>query len=188
MSELRPISGLVNVGPIPCPGNQIDIFIDSGVTEADAKLYRDVILALDRAGENDQVIVRINTPGGTVREATHIVSALLETKAKTKAKVNCAYSAGSLIALACDSVEISSRSSMLIHSGWAGAVGKPEDALAWANFYKAWLGSCAKEIYGGFMSSKELAQMLAGKEFYMDASEIQRRLEKWTPIRQRKVK
>ena len=69
-----------------------------------------------------------------------------------------------------------------------GAVGKPEDALAWTSFYKTWLANCAKEMYGGFMSKKELAQMLAGKEFYMDAAELQTRLGKWTPIRQRKVK
>ncbi|SNT05973.1 Clp protease [Sphingomonas laterariae] len=65
------------------------------------------------------ITVRINTPGGDVFEARAIMTLLVEHPATVTAKIDgVAASAGSVIALAADTVEIADGGFYMIHKGW----------------------------------------------------------------------
>jgi ATP-dependent Clp protease protease subunit len=72
--------------------------------------------------------VRINTPGGDVFEARAIMTLLREHSANVTAKIDgLAASAGSIIALAADTVEIADGGFYMIHNAWSFAMGNADD-------------------------------------------------------------
>ncbi|OHT19917.1 head maturation protease, ClpP-related [Edaphosphingomonas haloaromaticamans] len=72
--------------------------------------------------------VRINTPGGDVFEARAIMTLLVEHPAKITAKIDgVAASAGSVIALAAETVEIADGGFYMIHKGWTFVMGNADD-------------------------------------------------------------
>jgi ATP-dependent protease ClpP protease subunit len=72
--------------------------------------------------------MRINTPGGDVFEARAIMSQLASHPANITAKIDgLAASAGSVIALAADNVQIAEGGFYMIHKAWSLALGNSDD-------------------------------------------------------------
>ncbi len=66
----------------------------------------------------------INTPGGSVFDAMSVYNALVQTRADVIADVTgTAYSAGTIIASAADTIRISAGAQWMIHRAWAMAMG-----------------------------------------------------------------
>lgn len=75
-----------------------------------------------------KINLRINTPGGDVFEARAIMTLLTEHPATITAKIDgVAASAGSVIALAGDTVEIADGGFYMIHKGWTFMMGNADD-------------------------------------------------------------
>jgi ATP-dependent protease ClpP protease subunit len=81
------------------------------------------------AGINaSNIDLRINTPGGDVFEARAIMSQLSAHPATITAKIDgLAASAGSVIALAADTVQIAEGGFYMIHKAWSFALGNADD-------------------------------------------------------------
>ena len=79
--------------------------------------YRMVVNKIDELGEDDTVEFWINSDGGDLSGLVALLTAIRTTKAQTLAvlKGSC-HSAGSILALCCDSIEISPYTTMLCHS------------------------------------------------------------------------
>jgi ATP-dependent Clp protease protease subunit len=74
------------------------------------------------------IVARINTPGGDVFEARAIMSLLTEHPANVTVKIDgLAASAGSVIALAGDTVEIADGGFYMIHNAWSFAMGNADE-------------------------------------------------------------
>ncbi|MGV1793859.1 head maturation protease, ClpP-related [Rhizobium sp. A37_96] len=81
-------------------------------------------------GSPDEVIVRINSPGGDVFTAEAIFTILSMSPAQITARIEgLAASAATLIAMAADRVEIASNGFMLIHEPYSGGAGGTADEL-----------------------------------------------------------
>ena len=78
---------------------------------------KDVISALATAGDENDVAIHLNSPGGDVFEGRAIMAAIKNHKGKTVAYIDSlAASAATSIALACDEVVISQGAFFMIHN------------------------------------------------------------------------
>ena len=76
----------------------------------------------------DTIHLRINSPGGDVFAARAMMTAIAQHSAKVIAHVDgYAASAASGICMACDEVEMSAGSQMMIHEGWTITMGNKRD-------------------------------------------------------------
>ena len=143
---------------------------------AEPSYYRRLIRVLDTATESDSVLFKINSSGGRGDSCSAILNAIQKTQATTIAEIVCnCHSAASLIALSCDELIVSDFANMLCHSARFGTDGKTNDVLASASHYKKISDLMIGNAYRGFLSPHEIAEVLNGKELYLDANEIKDR-------------
>jgi ATP-dependent protease ClpP protease subunit len=155
----------------------IKAFIDEGVREA--KYYRNLIHTIDSLGQDDYVWLSINTYGGHLDGAIAIINAIQNTDATVHCHVDgIAASAGSLIALASPSVSVSPYASMMIHAATFGAYGKQSDVISHASFVDKQVKGLMHDIYKDFLTDKELADVIMGKEMWFNSEEIIERLQR----------
>ncbi len=97
-------------------------FFGEGIT---ATYVRDM---LKQAGDGNRVLVRINSPGGSVFEAASILTHLSQHKGGIDVQVDgLAASAASYIAMVGDKVAISDGGMIMIHDPWSIVVGNSKD-------------------------------------------------------------
>lgn len=161
--------------------NIITINIDE--TISDSNNYRKIFFTLGNATKNDSVIVEINSNGGLLSSMIQLYNSLLKTKATTTAEIYIAYSAASMIALACDIINVNKFSSMMIHSASWGNYGKLHEIHSSTNFYNKKIKDIFKQVYRGFLNSKEIDDVLKGKDLWLYEDEIKKHLKKWKPVR-----
>lgn len=122
----------------------------------------DISTALDALPSTvDQIIFRINSPGGEVSEAMAILNLLRAHKAKVTAVVDgLAASSASVIAAGCDETVMSPGTQMMIHSPssivWGNAAEMRKTADVLDNFEATLI-----EIYEGKAGEKDWATLLA---------------------------
>lgn len=155
----------------------IKAFIDEGVREA--KYYRNLIHTIDSLGDDDIVWLSINTYGGHLDGAIAIINAIQNTSANVHCHIDgIAASAGSLIALASPSVSVSPYASMMIHAATFGAYGKQSDVISHASFVDKQVKGLMHDVYKDFLTDKELADVIMGKEMWFNSEEIVERLQR----------
>lgn len=105
-----------------------------------------VSAALRSIGDND-VTVKINSPGGDVFEGLAIYNLLREHKGKVTVQVlGLAASAASFIAMAGDEVQIARAGFLMIHNSWTGVAGDRNEIREVADFLEQIDGTLA-DIY-----------------------------------------
>lgn len=149
--------------------------------------YRKAFHVLNVAGPNDIVRVVLNTGGGYVDTALQFHNMLLNTQARTIAEVYNAASAGSLIMLSCDNIQMMQYSSVLIHTMSFGIGGKLGDIKAIADFTSVNNSSILTEVYKGFINDKEIEDIINGRDLWLTKEDCEKRFKHWTPIRARKL-
>jgi ATP-dependent protease ClpP protease subunit len=99
-----------------------DFWTGGGVAAAD------VAKAIKEAGSYDSILLRINSPGGDVFEGSAIHT-LLRTQGKPVNVLvdGIAASAAFTIAMAGDNIEVGEAGMMMLHNGWAMAVGEAKE-------------------------------------------------------------
>lgn len=97
-------------------------FFGEGVTA------KRISAALRSVGEDADIVVAINSPGGDFFEGAAIYNLLAQHKGHVTVKVTgMAASAASIIAMAGDTIEVSKVGFFMIHNAWAGVVGNRHD-------------------------------------------------------------
>jgi len=92
---------------------------------------------LDKAKKNEQVIVRINSPGGDVWEGEAIYN-MLTRRGNIKVAIDAlAASAASFIAMAGDEIEIAENATVMIHEAWTMGFGNKRDIAKTVDRLKA---------------------------------------------------
>lgn len=114
-----------------------DIF--DGITD------RQVADELD--GASGPLTVRINSPGGIADDGIAIYNLLRDYDGEVAVKVDgIAASAASVVAMAGDTIEMSTGSRMMIHNAWGMAIGDHRDMESYANRLRM-LSANVAEIY-----------------------------------------
>jgi len=147
--------------------------------------YRKALHILRVATKNDVIRIILSSYGGSVDIALQMYNLLLQTEAQTIAEVYIAYSAASIIMLACDQIQLQKYCSVMCHNLSWGSSGKVNEITAHAGFMKNWSNDLCKNIYEGFLTEKELQDMSEGKDYWMTYDQVYKRLKNWKSIRQR---
>lgn len=139
--------------------------------------YRDVVNMLQKASEHDTVEFLINTPGGDVQGFNSLLFGIQTTSANTLATiVGACHSAGSLLALSCDSVQVADNATMLCHAASFGAYGKSSDVVSQAVHIQKHTENIMRKCYHNFLTKEEQDSLLLGKDFWFESEEIKARL------------
>lgn len=147
--------------------------------------YRQAFSLLREASLEDAIVLMINTDGGHVSTVVQFFNHLLKTQATTFAEVYCAYSAGSIIALSCDNINVGRYGSMMIHALSAGALGKAHELDGKVKFISQFNDRIIKELYTDFLTDKEIETIIAGKDIWLMENDINKRLKGWKSVRLR---
>lgn len=163
-----------------------NIIIDIDTDFESPETFRGIIRAIEQAREVDTVILKINSHGGRTDSAQAVYAALMECKAKTIARVITAYSSGSIVAMSCDEVQTTPHCTMMIHNASAFSWGKIGDMKAQSTFMEKHFRKWFNELYSGFLTAEEIADVLKGQDIWLREEDIKERLQKWKPIRARR--
>ena len=145
--------------------------------------YREVYELLRNANESDVIRLVINSWGGDAYTFVQLYNYLMRTRATTIAELHVAYSAGSMISLSCDIIEVQEFSSMMIHDLSSGSFGKMKEIVTYVDFMKKWGSELIDTIYDGFLTKSELKEVKKGQDIWLVKEDIEKKLKKWTPMR-----
>lgn len=172
---------LESTGQLPFYKRQLNITnisfsLDEAITEP--RYYRGVAEEMMNLTEHDSVQIRICSTGG---RADGMIT-LMEAINNTDATVTCAiigecHSAASIIALHCDQIYVAPYASMMCHNISYGTVGKDADVLSMVTHTSQWSKKLMRNTYSGFLTEKEIVEMIDGKEFWFDSDTIKDRLQ-----------
>lgn len=143
------------------------------------KYYRQVVEELQNLGENDEVQIRINSPGGQLDGLVTLVEAIRMTDADVLAIITgrC-HSAASMLALSCPNVAVTPNANMMIHYVSFGSVGKAADIVGHVQHTTKYAEMIFRRCYKNFLTEAEMQEVIAGKEIWLLADEIEERLAK----------
>ncbi len=134
-----------------------------------------VVKDIDRLGEVNELVVRINSPGGLVHEGMSIFNHLVEHDAGVTVKVDgLAASMASMIALAGDRIVMGTGSMMMIHNPWSFSWGDANDLRKTANVLEKIQGQCVG-LYAEHtgLSPIEIAKMMADETWMTDEEAVE---------------
>lgn len=153
------------------PKKTITAYITGAITEPYA--YNELCFLLDTAKASTKVNIHINCLGGVIDSALMLVNSIRRSPAKTTAYLTgTVASAGTIIALACDNIEVSDHLSFMVHNYSSGMIGKGHEMKARQKFTDDHLEEAFKDFYKGFLSEEEIQTIIDGADLWMGSSEV----------------
>lgn len=138
--------------------NELYIYDDIGPEWMGMVGAKTVLAELAKIGNDSDVTVRINSPGGSVTEGQAIYNALTRHKGKVTIAIDSlAASMGSYIAMAGDEIEIAENAMLMIHAPWTVSIGNADQLREQAAVLDKFELSAA-EVYSK-RSSQDLADI-----------------------------
>lgn len=129
------------------------------------------------SGENDLVVLHINSYGGDLFTAIQFMRVIAETKAMVVASVEGAcMSAATVIFLSAKSWEISKHSMFMFHNYSTGSFGKGGELYDNIIHERKWSEKLWKDVYTDFLTDEEIKSILNNKDIWMSAEEVTKRL------------
>lgn len=153
----------------------------------EASDYIELCDVLRSASPNDEILIRINSGGGSLATANMVVNAIRESQAHVHGFIEstCA-SAATLIYLACHSYSLSEDADMMVHTSSSMYGGKEHEQHSYVTFSRKKIHKMVRDRYAGFLTEKEIENVLNGQDYYFDSEEIGERLETYTEFQQKK--
>lgn len=165
--------------PIIKTADKVEVYITDEIAEP--AMYNEFCHTLTNASEDTEILIYLNTPGGALDSAFQIINAISESKANTTAIIQgTVASAGTIIALACKNIIAKPFSTFMIHnySMGGGGFSKGHELKQRQTYMDAHNLATFNAIYSGFLTPKELKEMIDGKDFWLNAADVAKRLEK----------
>ena len=157
--------------------NQLDVYINTNIDEPSC--YSEICYVLSTLTEDETVYFHINTPGGVLDSAFQLVDAIKGCRATTIARLTgTVASAGTIIALSCDKLIVAEHTSFMIHNYSAGAYGKGNELKARQEHIDKSTNHAFKEFYSGFLTGKEIEEVINGKDIWLTADEVRIRWQR----------
>ena len=153
----------------------------------EASDYIELCDVLRSASPNDEVLIRINSGGGSLATANMIVNAIRESQAHVHGFIEstCA-SAATLVYLACHSYSLSEDADMMVHTSSSMYGGKEHEQHSYVTFSRKKIHKMVRDRYAGFLTEKEIENVLNGQDYYFDSEDVAERLETYTEFQQKK--
>lgn len=164
-----------NYVPIISDKNHTTAYLTNTIEEPSE--YNELCFKLKSASPAEIFTLVINTPGGILDSALMLVDAIKTSKAKVIAQISgTVASAGTIITLACDEVEVAPHTAFMIHNYSGGLVGKGHELKAHQEFVDANLNNSFTDLYKGFLTPSEIKKVIDGKDYWMNRDEVLERL------------
>ena len=140
--------------------------------------YEDLIAALEIMDESDEMIINLQSGGGSVPVTDMIVHALRKTKGHVHfVATGQIASAATILLLEAHSFELSENFSALLHSGSLGEGGTLSEFRQAAPFHIKQMEKLIRNTYTGFLTEQEIEDMLDGKDLWLESSQWLERSE-----------
>ncbi len=144
------------------------ITIGKAISSVDQFEY--AIQVLEMANEEDQILIRLQSPGGSLDAADAFIHAMRGCAAPIHiCATGNVSSAASFILLESTSFELSEGFSALLHCGSLGSGGAYNEYKQQTDFYNKFMPSTLRRYYQGFLTEAEIDDMLNGKDIILDA-------------------
>lgn len=157
--------------PIVTSKNVSHVYITEPIDEP--SYYNELCYLLDSATEQDTINIHINTPGGIIDSAVMIINSIKNSKANVVGHLSgTVASAGTMIALSCNSLKVANHTTFMIHNYSGGLHGKGHELKAQQAFVDAALEAFFKDVYGNFLSPKEIREVIDGKDMWINSEEV----------------
>lgn len=141
--------------------------------------YTNWFETIRNSGEQDVIIIHINSYGGDLFTAIQFMRVMSETKATIIASVEGAcMSAATIIFLSARHWEISNHSMFMFHNYTSGTFGKGGEMYDSITHHQQWSQNLWKDVYSGFLTTDEIKFILDNKDIWMAGDEVTKRLEK----------
>ena len=143
-----------------------------------AEDYIELCNLLRDASPNDEVVIYINSGGGSVDTGNQIINAIKDSNALVRGYIesNCG-SMATMIFLACHAWSVTENSEFFIHTSSGGFFGKEPEMYKHMEFMRKQTHKMVRKRYTGFLTDAEIEKVLEGTDFYFDSEEILERLE-----------
>lgn len=139
--------------------------------------YNKLCYILDHAKPGDTVTLHINNGGGHIDSAFQIINSMKHSKAHIIGKLSgTVASASTVISLCCHELIVADYTAFMIHNYSGGVVGKGNEIKAKQDFVDRELNVAFKEIYSGFLTDREMTQVIDGRDIWLGKSEV---LSRW---------
>lgn len=136
------------------------------------------IEALQAASENDTVVLHLSTIGGSLDATDTFIMAMEDCVAKIIVRASGGvHSAGTVILMHADEFYLSENFNALIHNGSVGVGGKTSDFKAQAKYTMGYMDKVMRRAYDGFLTPKEIEDLIDGKDIWLDAEGFGKRFE-----------
>lgn len=156
-----------NVGFIPHKSGTYRIEIDDVIHEV--AQFSTAIQVLEAAKEDDEIEILLQTDGGNMNATDGLLHAMRKCCAPIHViATGGVHSAGTYILLEADSFELSDSFCSLLHCGGDGAIGNANEYRAKSSFDLEFRTRKFREGYEGFLTEKEITDMLDGKDIWLD--------------------
>ena len=152
----------------------IKIYITGAIDEP--YQYNEACYLLDTAPRDYTVDIYLNTPGGIIDSAFMICNSINNCKAKVIAHLSgTVASAGTMICMSCDELDLTPHLSFMIHNYSGGISGKGNEMKARQKFTDEHLNEAFKSFYLGFLSEEEMESVINGTDLWMGTKEVTQR-------------
>lgn len=156
--------------PIIAKGRVVTAYLTSEIYEPEC--YSELCYTLENT-EADEVRLIINNNGGSMDTMLDIIDSMSKCKCKiTGVLKGSVASAATMIAMACDELEVANHTSFMVHSSSGGTAGKHHETKAYMEFNDKNLECVFKDLYKGFLTEEEIVKVLEGKDMWMGKDEI----------------
>lgn len=186
-SEIGKVDGITPFAGYIREQRRNDIIIPViGVVESPED-FIEFVAQIDFAQPEDVIILRVNSPGGSLSAIDYLLDALGKCKNHIVLEASGIFaSAVTLLADYADDIYISDNCEILIHNAVFGEGGKHKDVIDAVMFADKMNKRLLSRYYSGMFNYKEMEQLYEGKQFYMDNEEYLERFNKRQEYLQKK--
>lgn len=150
------------------------IYIDAEIEGPEH--YRDVMNSLETATPDSNVTLTINSGGGRLDTGLMLINGIRGCQADTTALIHEAGSMATGVALACDSWILGDFSYFMIHSASTWLGGKQHEVQSQHMFMEKYLSTFIRKTYAGFLTTKEIEEVIKGRDMWLDREQLGERL------------
>lgn len=141
--------------------------------------YGEVVELLNDLDETVTVEWYLNCPGGVLSSATMLLDAISKSKARVVGKLSgMVASAATMLTMAFDEVEVAPYVEFMVHNYSGGLQGKGNELKAQQSFVDKETNKLFKEVYKGFLTTREIKKVIDGTDLWMGKDEVETRLAK----------
>jgi ATP-dependent protease ClpP protease subunit len=134
--------------------------------------FADMITALGMMEQDDDMVINLQSGGGCLSTTDTLLHALRKTKGRVHfVATGFNASAATILLLDAPTFELSEDFNALIHCGSLGDAGNLNEMRQSAAFHIQHMENLLRKTYAGFLSEKEIEDMLNGKDILLDAEQ-----------------